>query len=38
VEPESDALAFLGNLRACAASWRAFLDPDDGSFELLIDS
>jgi hypothetical protein len=38
VKPESDALAFLGNLRACAESWRAFCDPDDGSFELLIDS
>jgi len=38
VASQEDAIAFFQNLRACAESWRAFVDPDDGSFELLIDA
>ena len=38
IEPEADALAFFQNLHACAGSWREYLDPDDGSLELLVDA
>ncbi len=38
VASEEDALAFLRNLHACADSWREYLDPEDGSLELLIDA
>ncbi|MBI5486476.1 MAG: hypothetical protein HY905_04010 [Deltaproteobacteria bacterium] len=38
IRPETDVLAFLGNLRSNAESWRACLDPDDGSLELLLDA
>ena len=38
IESEEDALVFFRNLRSCAESWRAYLDPDDGSFELLLDT
>jgi hypothetical protein len=38
VEHDPDAPSeFLENLRACAESWREFLDPEDRSFELLVD-
>lgn len=38
VASEEDALAFLRNLHSCAESWREYLDPDDGSLELLVDA
>jgi len=38
VEALTDALGFLSNLRASAAAWEPCLDPEDGSFELLIDA
>ncbi|MDI7266606.1 MAG: hypothetical protein QME96_01260 [Myxococcota bacterium] len=38
IESLPDALDLLENLRACAGSWRQYLDPDDGSLELLIDA
>lgn len=38
IEPVPDALDFLDNLHACAESWREYLDPDDGSLELLVDA
>ncbi len=38
IRPEENALVFFRNLHACVESWREFVDPDDGSFELLIDA
>ncbi len=38
IEPEEDALTFFRNLRSSADGWRAFVDPDDGSLDLLIDA
>ncbi|MBN1772534.1 MAG: hypothetical protein JXB32_14790 [Deltaproteobacteria bacterium] len=36
--PRADAQLFIQNLKASAPEWEPFLDPDDGSLELLVDA
>lgn len=34
----ADVVAFVTNLRACAPAWERYINPDDGSLELLVNA